>query len=94
MKTEVLVPQMGDGISKGSIAKWFKNVGDKVERGESLFEISTDFVDAEIPAPTSGYLAEILHGPGTTVKVNQIVAYISDQPDDCVSKPAKRFWQY
>lgn len=94
MKIEVLVPQMGDSVAKGTIATWFKKVGDKVEHGESLFEISTDLVDAEIPAPASGYLAEILHGVGTTVRVNQMVAYISDQQVDCVSKPAKKFWPF
>ncbi len=90
MKTEVLVPQIGHSISNGTIATWFKKVGDKVERGESLFEISTDLVDVEIPAPVSGYLVEILHRPGTTVKVNKVVAYISDQLSDSVSKPAER----
>jgi pyruvate dehydrogenase E2 component (dihydrolipoamide acetyltransferase) len=88
MKTEVLMPQMGESIAEGTIVTWFKKVGDKVERDENLFEISTDKVDAEIPAPVSGYLVEILHGPGTTVEVNKVVAYISDQMTDSSSAPA------
>ncbi len=88
MKTEVLMPQMGESIAEGTVVTWFKKVGDKVERDENLFEISTDKVDAEIPAPVSGYLVEILHGPGTTVEVNKVVAYISDQMTDSSSAPA------
>lgn len=78
MKTEVIMPQMGESIAEGTIVTWFKNVGDPVKRDEMIFEISTDKVDVEIPAPVSGYLAQILYGPGKTVEVNTVVAYISE----------------
>lgn len=75
--TEVLMPQMGESIFEGTITKWLKAVGDKVERDEPLFEISTDKVDAEIPAPSAGVLQEIRSESGATVQVNTTVALIS-----------------
>jgi pyruvate dehydrogenase E2 component (dihydrolipoamide acetyltransferase) len=74
--TDVVMPQMGESIFEGTITKWLKKVGDKVQRDEPLFEISTDKVDAEIPAPTSGVLREIKVKEGTTVQVNTVVAVI------------------
>lgn len=74
--TQVLMPQMGESIAEGTIVTWLKAPGDRVEKDEPLFEISTDKVDAEIPAPASGYLLETLFGPGETVEVNKVVAYI------------------
>jgi pyruvate dehydrogenase E2 component (dihydrolipoamide acetyltransferase) len=74
--TDVLMPQMGESIFEGTITKWLKKVGDKVQRDEPLFEISTDKVDAEIPAPTTGVLREIKVKEGTTVQVNSVVAVI------------------
>ena len=65
MATEVVMPQMGESIAEGTITKWLKNVGDQVERDEPLFEISTDKVDAEIPAPATGVLSEIKVPEGT-----------------------------
>ena len=65
--TDVIMPQMGESIAEGTITKWMKNVGDKVERDEPLFEISTDKVDAEIPSPAAGVLKEIRVAPGATV---------------------------
>jgi pyruvate dehydrogenase E2 component (dihydrolipoamide acetyltransferase) len=73
---DVVMPQMGESIFEGTITKWLKKVGDKVQRDEPLFEISTDKVDAEIPAPTSGVLSEIKVNEGTTVQVNTVVAVI------------------
>jgi 2-oxoglutarate dehydrogenase E2 component (dihydrolipoamide succinyltransferase) len=70
------MPQMGESIFEGTITKWLKNVGDKVQRDEPLFEISTDKVDAEIPAPASGVLTEIKSPAGTTVQVNSVVGRI------------------
>ena len=64
---DVIMPQMGESIAEGTVTKWFKNVGDRVERDEPLFEISTDKVDAEIPSPAAGVLKEIRVAPGTTV---------------------------
>jgi len=74
--TDVVMPQMGESIFEGTITKWLKKVGDKVSRDEPLFEISTDKVDAEIPAPASGVLKEIKVSEGSTVQVNTVVAVI------------------
>src|SRR5215471_9597960 len=74
--TDVVMPQMGESIFEGTITKWLKKVGDKVQRDEPLFEISTDKVDAEIPAPAAGVLSEIKVKEGTTVQVNTVVAVI------------------
>lgn len=77
MSEEVKMPQMGESIAEGTIVKWLKKVGDSVKRDEPLFEISTDKVDAEIPAPSSGVLSEIKFGEGETVPVNTVVAVIN-----------------
>jgi pyruvate dehydrogenase E2 component (dihydrolipoamide acetyltransferase) len=74
--TDVVMPQMGESIFEGTITKWLKQVGDKITRDEPLFEISTDKVDAEIPAPASGILSDIKAQAGTTVQVNSVVAVI------------------
>jgi pyruvate dehydrogenase E2 component (dihydrolipoyllysine-residue acetyltransferase) len=67
-KVDVLMPQMGESIAEGTLSKWLKKVGDTVKRDEPLFEISTDKVDAEIPAPAAGTLAEIRVQEGQTVR--------------------------
>jgi len=77
MAEDVIMPQMGESIAEGTIVKWLKQVGDAVKRDEPLFEISTDKVDAEIPAPASGVLSEIKVGEGETVPVNTVVAVIN-----------------
>jgi 2-oxoglutarate dehydrogenase E2 component (dihydrolipoamide succinyltransferase) len=74
--TEVVMPQMGESIFEGTITKWLKKVGDSVAKDEPLFEISTDKVDAEIPAPIAGKLSEIKVPEGTTVQINTVVAVI------------------
>ena len=76
MPTNVVMPQMGESIFEGTITKWLKKAGDTVQRDEPLFEISTDKVDAEIPAPASGLLTEIKVPEGTTVEINTVVAVI------------------
>jgi dihydrolipoamide dehydrogenase len=76
MATEVVMPQMGESIAEGTITKWLVKVGEKVERDQPLFEISTDKVDAEIPSPAAGVLLEILHQAGETVAVQKVVARI------------------
>ena len=76
MATEVVMPQMGESIAEGTITKWFKQVGDHVDRDEPLFEISTDKVDAEIPSPAAGTLTEIRFKEGDTVEVNTTVAVL------------------
>ena len=78
MATDVLMPQMGESIAEGTIVRWLKKVGDNIERDEPLFEISTDKVDAEIPAPAAGTLTEILAKEGETVAVNAVVARIGE----------------
>src|ERR1700741_2816907 len=89
MATEVIMPQMGESIVEGTITKWLKKPGDKVQRDEPLFEISTDKVDAEIPAPASGVLQEIKVAEGNTVQVNTIVATISEDGESAApAKPA------
>ena len=77
MPTDIIMPQMGESIVEGTITKWLKKPGDKVQRDEPLFEISTDKVDAEIPAPASGILQEIKVSEGSTVGVNTVVGTIS-----------------
>ena len=77
MPTDIIMPQMGESIVEGTITKWLKKPGDKVQRDEPLFEISTDKVDAEIPAPASGVLQEIKVTEGTTVNVNTVVGTIA-----------------
>jgi pyruvate dehydrogenase E2 component (dihydrolipoamide acetyltransferase) len=79
MSTPVLMPQMGESIAEGTIVRWIKKVGDAVDRDEPLFEISTDKVDAEIPSPAAGVLAEIKVKEGETVAVNSVVATIGEQ---------------
>jgi pyruvate dehydrogenase E2 component (dihydrolipoamide acetyltransferase) len=74
--TEVLMPQMGESITEGTITKWLKKVGDSVQRDEPIFEISTDKVDAEIPSPVAGVLSEIKVAEGATVTINTVVAVI------------------
>ena len=75
---EVVMPQMGESIVEGTITKWLKHPGDKVERDEVLFEISTDKVDSEVPAPDSGVLEAIFFPEGDTVEINTVVAFIGD----------------
>ncbi len=78
MATEVVMPQMGESIAEGTITRWLVKVGDKVERDQPLFEISTDKVDAEIPSPAAGTLLEIRNKENETVPVNQVVAVIGE----------------
>ena len=77
-ETKVIMPQMGESIFEGTLTKWLKKPGDKVERDEALFEISTDKVDSEIPSPVAGILQEVLVKEGQTVQINTVVAIIGD----------------
>jgi pyruvate dehydrogenase E2 component (dihydrolipoamide acetyltransferase) len=83
------MPQMGESIFEGTITKWLKKTGEKVQRDEPLFEISTDKVDAEIPAPASGVLQEIKVSEGSTVQVNTVVGVIGDGNGASASASAK-----
>ncbi|MFZ3217281.1 MAG: biotin/lipoyl-containing protein, partial [Candidatus Acidiferrales bacterium] len=76
MAVDVVMPQMGESIFEGTITKWLKKAGDKIERDEPLFEISTDKVDAEIPSPSAGVLKEIKVSEGQTVPIQTVVAVI------------------
>ncbi len=89
MPTDVVMPQMGESIFEGTITKWLKKTGDKVQRDEPLFEISTDKVDAEIPAPASGVLQEIKVSEGNTVQVNTVVGVIGDGNGATAAAPVK-----
>ena len=86
--TEVVMPQMGESITEGTITKWLKKVGDTVQRDEPLFEISTDKVDAEIPSPVSGTLSEIRAEEGKTVSINTVVAVIGGAAGKPAAAPA------
>jgi pyruvate dehydrogenase E2 component (dihydrolipoyllysine-residue acetyltransferase) len=79
MATKVIMPQMGESIAEGTVTKWLKKVGDRVERDEPLFEISTDKVDAEIPSPAAGVLTQILVHENETVEVNTVVAELDGE---------------
>ena len=76
MAVDIVMPQMGESIFEGTITRWLKKPGDKVERDEPLFEISTDKVDAEIPSPSAGVLKEIKVGEGKTVPIQTVVGVI------------------
>jgi pyruvate dehydrogenase E2 component (dihydrolipoamide acetyltransferase) len=88
MATDVVMPQMGESIFEGTITKWLKKPGDKVERDEPLFEISTDKVDAEIPSPSAGVLKEIKVNEGQTVPIQTVVAVIDGAGGAAASAPA------
>ena len=88
MPTNVVMPQMGESIAEGTIVRWIKKVGEKVDRDEPLFEISTDKVDAEIPSPGAGVLTEIKVKEGETVAVNSVVAVIGGAMGAAPSVPA------
>src|ERR1700674_3888660 len=101
MAVDVVMPQMGESIFEGTVTKWLKKAGDRVEKDEPLFEISTDKVDAEIPSPVAGGLSEIRIADGATVQINTLGAVIgggaphasaapaqADQPAAATSAPA------
>ncbi|HEX2250777.1 MAG TPA: biotin/lipoyl-containing protein, partial [Gemmatimonadales bacterium] len=86
-KIDVIMPQMGESIAEGTLSRWIKKVGEPVKRDEPIFEISTDKVDAEIPAPGAGVLAEILVQEGQTVAVQTVVARIETDAAAAAEKP-------
>ena len=90
MSTEVVMPQMGESIAEGTITKWLKQVGERVERDEPLFEISTDKVDAEIPSPAAGTLTEVRFKEGDTVEVNTVVAVLDGDGASAATPPAAK----
>src|SRR5215813_5963433 len=86
--TDVVMPQMGESIVEGTLTKWLKKPGERVERDEPLFEISTDKVDTEIPSPAAGTLHEVLVQEGATVGINTVVARI-DEGGGAAAAPAQ-----
>ena len=87
-KIDVIMPQMGESIAEGTLSRWMKKIGDEVKRDEPIFEISTDKVDAEIPSPSGGTLAEILVQEGQTVPVQTVVARIESEKGAATAAPA------
>lgn len=90
MKTEMLMPQMGESIAEATVIKWHKNIGDFVKRDETILEISTDKVDSEIPSPESGYLTEIIAKEGQVVAVKSIIAIIDSEAAGSGAAPAPK----
>ena len=89
MRHEIVMPQMGESITTGTITKWHKNVGDMIELDEILLEISTDKVESEIPSPISGRIEELLYKEGDTVDVQKLIAIIEDDPSSASAPAAK-----
>jgi pyruvate dehydrogenase E2 component (dihydrolipoamide acetyltransferase) len=87
-RVEVPMPQMGESIAEGTVSVWLKKVGDRVERDEPIMEISTDKVDAEIPSPVAGVLAEVVVSEGQTVEVGTVVAFIETEAGAAAAAPA------
>lgn len=88
MRTEVVMPQMGESVAEGTVTVWLKDVGDTVERDEPLFEITTDKVDAEVPSPVDGVLVEKHVEPGETVEINTLVAIVDTEAEEGASTQA------
>jgi len=89
MSIEVVMPQMGESITEGTVSKWLKKVGDRIEKDEPILEISTDKVDAEVPAPAAGTLLEIRHKEGETVAVGTVLATIGAEGEAVAEPPAR-----
>ncbi|MGI8470459.1 MAG: 2-oxoglutarate dehydrogenase, E2 component, dihydrolipoamide succinyltransferase [Pyrinomonadaceae bacterium] len=87
MSEEVVMPQMGESITEGTVSKWHKAVGDKIEKDETLLEISTDKIDAEVPSPTAGVLLEIRANEGDTVEVGSVVGVVGEAGEALAQSP-------
>jgi pyruvate dehydrogenase E2 component (dihydrolipoamide acetyltransferase) len=87
-RVDIIMPQMGESIAEGTLSKWLKKVGDEVKRDEPIFEISTDKVDAEIPSPSAGVIAEIIVNEGQTVAVQTVVARLETEKGAAVAASA------
>src|SRR3954447_19272056 len=85
---EVTLPAMGESVTEGTVLEWHKQEGDSIEADETLVEISTDKVDAEVPAPASGTIVKVHVAEGDTVEVGQLLAEISTDGDAPASAPA------
>ena len=89
MSTNVVMPQMGESVTEGTITSWFKQPGDWVEKDDSLLLITTDKVDAEVPSPASGYLQKVLFPEGETVEIDTVIAVLSADKSDASDGPAE-----
>ena len=87
-RIDVIMPQMGESIAEGTMSQWLKQLGDVVKRDEPIFEISTDKVDAEIPAPEAGTIAEVLVQEGETVEVGTVVARLETDASAVAAAPS------
>ena len=87
-RVDVIMPQMGESIAEGTVSRWLKQVGDEVKRDEPILEISTDKVDAEVPSPAAGVLAEVKVAEGETVEVQTVVAVLETDKDAAVQTPS------
>ncbi len=90
MSAEVVMPQMGESITEGTVSKWLKAVGDKIEKDEAILEISTDKVDAEVPSPSAGTLLEIRHQEGETVEVGTVLAMIGAEGESATPSQSNK----
>lgn len=88
MSVEVVMPQMGESITEGTVSKWLKQVGERIEKDEAILEISTDKVDAEVPSPGAGILLEIRHQEGETVEVGTVVAIVGEEGESGATAPS------
>src|SRR4051794_38510075 len=77
---DITMPQLGETVTEGTITKWLKNVGDRIEEDEVIYEVSTDKVDSEVPSPVAGYLTEIKVPEGETAEVGAVLAVVADAP--------------
>ena len=89
-RIEIVMPQMGESITTGTITKWHKAAGEVIELDATLFEISTDKVESEIPSPVKGKIVELLYPEGTTVDVGRPIAIVEDDMNAAVSAPAAK----
>ena len=87
MSVEVVMPQMGESITEGTVSKWLKKVGERIEKDEAILEISTDKVDAEVPSPGAGILLEIRHDEGETVEVGTVLAIVGEEGEAGAAAP-------
>src|SRR6188472_2602970 len=88
MSVEVVMPQMGESITEGTVSKWLKQVGERIEKDEAILEISTDKVDAEVPSPGAGILLEIRHKEGETVEVGTVLALVGEEGEAGAAAPS------
>src|SRR5215212_9560340 len=90
MPTDIKMPQLGESVTEGTVARWLKQIGERVEKYEALLEVTTDKVDTEVPAPASGIVREIAVPEGTTVRVGTLLAVLDDETGRQGDKETRR----